>query len=264
MKLYLKQFCKDIKKYFGYAYYAASAELRAEVADSYLNWLWWIVEPFCFMLIYSYMFTIVFNARKPFFSIYIFLGLTIWNFFQRNIAASVKMVKSNKQIIKKVYLPKVILILERMMVNEFKMFVSFGIIIVMMIVFRTPVSIKYLWIIPMLVLLNLVTFAFMTWLLHFGVFIDDLANVVRIGLKMVFYVTGIFYSVEERIPKPWGHYFVRINPLALITDTFRKALLYAQRPYSHAIGYWFLLALVIAILGIRMIYRNENNYVKVV
>ncbi|MEG0805493.1 MAG: ABC transporter permease [Lachnospiraceae bacterium] len=260
----MKQFFKDFKKYFGYATYAAGAELRAEVASSYLNWLWWVLEPFCFMVIYSFMFSIVFNSRMPFFNIYIFLGLTIWNFFKNNLTASVRMVKNNKQIIKKVYLPKIVLIMVRMMVNEFKMLVSFGIVCAMMIFYQTPLTWRCLWVIPILVLLNLVTFAAMTILLHFGVFIEDLSNIVRIGLKMVFYITGIFYSVEDKLPAPYGHYAMRLNPIALITDTFRKGLLYNQEPYTHALLLWAILSLVIAILGIKLIYKNENNYVKVV
>ena len=47
----MKRFANDLKKYHGYALYAAKAELKAEVAGSYLNWVWWILEPVCLMLI---------------------------------------------------------------------------------------------------------------------------------------------------------------------------------------------------------------------
>ena len=43
----------DLKKYFRYSVVSAKSKLRAEVANSYLNWLWWILDPLCFMLIYS-------------------------------------------------------------------------------------------------------------------------------------------------------------------------------------------------------------------
>ena len=50
----MKKFINNIAKYYKYAVYSAKAELKSEVADSYLNWLWWIIEPFCFMLIYTF------------------------------------------------------------------------------------------------------------------------------------------------------------------------------------------------------------------
>ena len=43
------RFVKDIKKYWTYAIYSAKAELKSEVASSYLNWLWWILDPLLFM-----------------------------------------------------------------------------------------------------------------------------------------------------------------------------------------------------------------------
>ena len=37
---YVHRFFKDIKKYFYYAIRSAKADLRAEVANSFLDWLW--------------------------------------------------------------------------------------------------------------------------------------------------------------------------------------------------------------------------------
>ena len=31
-----------MKKYWKYAIYSSKAQLKAEVANSYLNWLWWV------------------------------------------------------------------------------------------------------------------------------------------------------------------------------------------------------------------------------
>ena len=52
----MNRFIKDTKKYWKYTIYAAKSQLKTEVANSYLNWIWWILEPFCFMLIYAFVF----------------------------------------------------------------------------------------------------------------------------------------------------------------------------------------------------------------
>ena len=46
------RFKDDLKKYWKYAIYSSNAQLKSEIANSYLNWLWWILDPLCFMLIY--------------------------------------------------------------------------------------------------------------------------------------------------------------------------------------------------------------------
>ena len=52
----MKRFWKDVTSHLSYAIYSAKSELKSEVANSYLNWIWWVLEPFCFMLIYSFIF----------------------------------------------------------------------------------------------------------------------------------------------------------------------------------------------------------------
>ena len=42
----MNHFIDDMKKYYSYAKYSAKAELKAEVAGSYLNWVWWILRLF--------------------------------------------------------------------------------------------------------------------------------------------------------------------------------------------------------------------------
>ena len=51
----MKRFFKDLKKYKNYIVYATWAELKSEVIGSYLGWLWLILEPLCFMLIYTFL-----------------------------------------------------------------------------------------------------------------------------------------------------------------------------------------------------------------
>lgn len=64
-----KRFMDDMKKYWKYAVYSSRAQLKSEIANSYLNWLWWILDPLCFMLIYVFMFGYVFKSDEQYFAI---------------------------------------------------------------------------------------------------------------------------------------------------------------------------------------------------
>ena len=109
----LKRFGTDIRKYFRYSIVSAKCQLKSEVANSHLNWLWWILDPLCFMAIYTFIFGYVFSSSEQYFPVYIFIGLTMWNFFDKNLVSSVKIVKNNKSIVSKVYFPKYILIITK-------------------------------------------------------------------------------------------------------------------------------------------------------
>ena len=259
-----KRFFTDIRKYFHYSIVSARSQLKSEVANSYLNWLWWILDPLCFMLIYTFIFGYVFQAREPYFPVFIFIGLSMWDFFNRMVTGSIKIVKNNKAIVSKVYLPKYILVLVRMWVNGFKMLISFGIVVLMMLIWQVPLTWNLLYFFPVVVLLMLFSFGCSLHLLHYGVFVEDLSNVVNIVLRMVFYLTGIFYNVATRIPSPYGDWLIRYNPMAFLLESMRTALLYGKTPHRKLMIVWFVVSMVLTVLGIRKIYRNENSYVKVI
>lgn len=262
----MKRFWNDIKRYYKYAIYSAKSKLQSEVASSYLNWLWWVLDPICFMLIYTLIFGVVFNASEQYFPIFIFIGLTMWEFFNKTLLQSVKIVKNNKAVVGKVYMPKYILVLVRMFVNGFKMLISFGIVIVMMLIYRVPVSLNILYIIPVLLTLFLLTFGCSTIVMHLGVFVQDLQNVVHIAMRLLFYMTGIFYNVEKRMAKyePYNHILLKGNPMALLLDSARRCLIYDAVPARKFLLLWFFIGVVLSVIGVRIIYKYENSYVKVI
>lgn len=264
----MKRFINDIRKYFHYVVYAGQAELKTEVANSYLNWLWWIIEPFCFMLVYTFVFGFVFGASEQYYPVFIFIGITMWNFFSHMLTDSVKIVKNNRSIVAKVYLPKYMLIFVKLYVNGFKMLISFGIVLVMMLFYRIPVTLNILWWFPLIISMMTVTFGICTFLLHFGVYVEDLSNVVRIVLRLLFYATGIFYDVEKRVGNRFGEqvgeYLTEWNPMAVMISSMRRVLLYESMPQYKWVTAWFLAGIFLSVLGIYMIYKNENSYVKVV
>lgn len=258
-----QRFLHDFKKYFRYSIVSAKAQLKAEVADSYLNWVWWILEPFCFMLVYAFIFGYVFNSREQYFPIYIFIGLSMWNFFNKTAQSSVKMIKANKNIISKVYFPKHVLLITRIWRNGFKMMVSFGIVVVMLLVYRVPLSWNVLFVVPVLLVFVLFTFALSCFMMHYGVYINDLSNVTAILFRMLFYLTGIMFNLEKRVPE-YGAALNRYNPVAFLITSMRQCLLYSQRPALRQLAVWFLVSALLAMLGIRKIYKEENSYVKAI
>lgn len=260
----MKRMVKDVRKYWNYMVYSAKADLKSEVASSYLNWVWWVLEPLCFMFIYAFIFGVVFNASEQYFSIFIFIGLTMWNFFNNTVTYSVKSVKSSKAIVTKVYIPKYILIIKKMMVNAFKMMISFGIVFIMMIINGIPLVWGNLWWLLIVLTMFLFTFAISVHMQHFGVYVEDLHNVLKIVLRLVFYMSGIFYNLETRLPIPYNEILLKGNPIAVLLNCMRKALLYNQSIDLLILIMILLLSALVSLWGIKRIYENENGYAKVI
>lgn len=260
----MKRFFDNIKKYYKYAIRSAKAELKSEVADSYLNWLWWIIEPLCFMLIYVFVFGVVFKNSTPYFASFVFIGLTAWDFFNRMINGSVKLITNNRDLVTKVYIPKYILLLAKSFTYLFKMGISLIITFGLMLFQGVPLTFHILWLIPIFIVLYIISFGAGMILMHFGVTLSDLSNLTNIGLKMVFYLSGIFYNIKERLSGTLGFVLLRANPIAFCMNQLRETMLYGKMISIEGMLFWLIAGLVLCAIGIHVIHKNENSYAKVI
>lgn len=260
----IKLFLENIKKYNKYAIRSAIAELKSEVADSHLNWLWWIIEPLCFMLIYTFIFSVVFTNNTPYFASFVFIGLSAWEFFNRMISGSVKLITNNRGLVTKVYIPKYILLLSKSYTYLFKMFISLVIAFILMAFQGVPITLYIFFIIPIIIILYILSFGIGMILMHYGVLFNDLANLTKIGLRMIFYLSGIFYNIRERLDGTLQFVLLRANPIAFCMDELRKVMLEAQLPSFEGLLFWLAIGIIICIIGIRIIHKNENSYAKVI
>lgn len=260
----MKKFLKELKNNREYISFSVRATLKAEVAGSYLNWFWWVLEPLLYMIIYATVFGMIFESSEKYYPVFIFIGNTFWALFSRTMVSSVSLIKQNETIISKVYLPKYILLIIDMGVNCFKFSLNVILIGIMMVIFKIPLSINILYIIPILIDLFVVSFGIGTFLMHYGVYIEDLTYVVSILMNMLMFFSGVFYSVEERLDYPIGIIIGKVNPIAFILTAARQALIYCQVPDITLLLIWLGIGLLLSILGVRKLYKNENNYAKVI
>ncbi len=258
------RFVNDLKKYWAYAKQSAKADLKSEVASSYLNWLWWVLDPLLFMMVYTFIATVVFNGREQYFPIFVLIGLTMWNFFDKTVLGSVRIVKSNHAIVSKVYVPKFILVIQKMLVNGFKMLISFVLIVLLMVAFKVPITYRVLYVIPLLIVLVVITFALGNLMLHFGVFVEDLYNVMKVVLKLTFYMTGIFFSIASRVPAPYNQLLLKFNPIAFVINSSRRCMIYAESTDLRLLLLWGVVGVILSVAALNIVYKYENSYVKVI
>ena len=261
---------RHLKRYNPYSIYAAKSELKSEVSASYLTWIWWILDPVLFMLVYVFITVVVFRSQGEYLPVVVIIGLTIWNFFNKNVSISVKIVNTFKGIVSKIYIPKYMLILEKMYVNFFKMMISFGIVAGFMIAYGIPFRPQLLYCLPLLVLVFILTLACCVIVAHFGVYVNDLYNIVQVILRFMFYLSGVFYDIGDRLGDGTfmgidiGWLMTHVNPVAYLINEFRQIIIYGESLRPLMFIYWLVFSLVLLAIGLFLMYRHENNYVKVV
>ena len=127
-----------------------------------------------------------------------------------------------------------------------------------------PFSWTFLLLIPIIAILYVISFGLGMILMHYGVTLNDLSNLTNIALKMVFYVSGIFYNITNRLSGILGIILVKVNPIAFCMNEARRVCVYGQVPSFLELGIWLIIGFGLCMIGINVIHKYENSYAKVI
>ena len=184
------------------------------------------------------------------------------------LTSSVKILRENRELVSKVYVPKYVLLASKSLTYLFKMAISFGLALGLMAVQGVPFRAKILLVLPIILVLYLVTFGLSLFLIHLGVLFSDMQNLVTIGLRMVFYMSGVFYNIRRLAQHvadgQLAFWMIRANPVAFCMDEVRKAMLEARGPSWEGLLIWLAIGIVLVWLGAALIHKNENTYAKII
>ena len=133
-----------------------------------------------------------------------------------------------------------------------------------MAIYKVPITANVLWFFPILITVIIFTFGVCTFTMHFGVFAEDLVNLVNIALRMMFYLTGVFFDLSTRINNAvYRTILLDLNPLANFIYNMRNVLIYSSHPIGMWTLIWFFIGCLLSVAGVKTIYKYENTYVKV-
>lgn len=246
-----------------YAKTTAWAELKSQVAESYLGWLWWILDPILFVLVYTFIVEFIFGTTLEYFPLYVFIGLIMWNFFSATVLSAVGIIRSYRSILLHTYMPKYILIFVQLIINLIKMAIGLIISWIIILILGIPLSINILNLLPILLVYIAFTFGVSLFFAHGGVFIADLHNITIVLTRLLFYLSGVFYSLE-RLPLMLRNIYSFVCPTGFMLAQCRNVMMYGMKVDYPILGYWLAFSILLIIIGLRIMNKHENTYIKVV
>jgi lipopolysaccharide transport system permease protein len=120
---------KEIYKYREMLKNLVRKELRTRYKGSVLGFLWTFINPLLQLLVYTVIFSTVMRINIDRFYIFMFVALLPWIFFSTSVQSSSSTIISNKDLIKKIYFPRVVLPVSVVISGLMNMIFSFAIFI---------------------------------------------------------------------------------------------------------------------------------------
>ncbi len=258
----LKRFIKDVVKYKEYVYLSSRSELKTQVSETVLGYLWWILDPFLQMLIYTLLVTFIMKKKMENFAVFAFIALLPWKWFLTSISSSTDCIKKKASVLQQVYLPKFILPLIKCLVNLVKFIFGFVVIFILLFAFKIKPTFHIIEVIPVIIVNGLFLYGVCLHVAHYGVFLTDLKNMMNHLTRLWFYVSPGIYHISQ-IPEKY-RFLWWLNPMTTFFESYRNVIMYGKSPLYGYLLVWFVVSCVILYLGLRNSYKFDKNYTKVI
>jgi ABC-2 type transport system permease protein len=206
-------------------------DLKVKYKNSVLGFLWSMLNPAFVLLVYYVVFKYFLKNPTPYFALYLFAGLLIWNLFQTATTGAVSVIVANSGIVKKVAFPREILALSQVGTACVFFFFQSLVLILFLVGFQYSPAWSYLPI-ALFALVDLIVFAaaLSVFLSAVNVFFRDIEHLILVVLNAWFWGVPIIYSYDLAYGMFARHHLIWLarlylaNPVTTVVISFQRAL----------------------------------------
>lgn len=234
-------------------------DFKTKYKRSVLGVLWSFLNPLLTMSVQYIVFSTLFRSDIPNFALYLLTGIVCFNFFSEATSMSLTSIVGNASLITKVYVPKYIYPLTRVMSSTVNFLLALIPLLAVMLITRTPLR-------PSLLLLPLGVLCLFTLALGMGlllasamVFFRDTQFLWGVVNMLWMYATPIFYP-ESIIPARFLPVY-KCNPLYHIIRFIRIVLMDGVSPEPKAYALMLIASLVPLVIGTLVFKKTQDRFV---
>ncbi len=231
--------------------------------------IWFLLQPVLTTLTFVIMFVRV--AKIPIGGIppiLFYLGsVAIWSYFSDTLTATSKTFTDNATVFGKVYFPRLILPLARVVSGVLKLLIQLGLFIAVWLYYLlVKHAITPNWHIvffPLLLLiLALLALASGIIITSLTTKYRDLTFLIGFGVQLMMYATPVIYPLS--IASPDKQFWLWLNPLTSLFEAFKFAFLGEGAFSFFWLGYSAVFTIVLLMVGIVIFNRVEKRFIDTV
>lgn len=254
----MKNLFLTFKKYHFLLFQLVKKDIKLKYRNSYLGVFWTMLEPLLTMIVLVLVFSKMGNQTKDF-PVYILTGRLLYTFFSNTTRTALRSVRSNANMIKKVYVPKYMYPFASA-ISGYIMFLISLIVLAFVAIAR---GVKPTWhlieaIFPLLIVF-IMTLGAGLLLSAVAVFFRDMEYLWGVALMLLMYACAIFYRVED-IASEKNIWLFQLNPLYAVIENFRDAI-FGNSMNVPAMLYSLIFSIVLLIVGTVVFYKKQDQFI---
>lgn len=217
---------------------------------SVLGYVWSLLQPLALFAVLYLVFTVVWNIDTPHYKLFLLLGVMMWGFFLQGTTEGLKGFIANYQMIRKVSLPRIILVAA----SVSSCFVALLFNMVIFVVFALFEGVDWhprlIWFFPLLASLYMLGLGISFILSIIVVRVRDMINIWEVAMNLGFWVTPVMYPMSK-VPEEY-RFFLFINPLSGILE-YSRYFLVGIGGVTH-VGYIYVIGISLAVFATGILF----------
>ena len=252
----MNMFMNKIKQYQFMFSELVKRDFNKRYKRSVLGILWSMIAPLFQLLVMSFVFDRVFGDSMEHYTIYMFAGQLMFNYFREATDNGMQSITSNAGIITKVNAPKYLFLISKIMAASINFLLTLVIFFIFVIAYRVTITWKFIFIIFPIICLFVLIVGTGLILSAMFVFFKDVQYLYDIFTIALMYFTAIFYDVKifegSIVAK-----LIYLNPVFVYINYLREIVLHNNIPSLTYHLYCIFYALLILRIGMWM-YKKYN------
>lgn len=245
-------------------YFLAWRDIKVRYKQTALGAAWAVLQPLLTMGLFSLLFGVFLklpSGGAPY-PLFVLSALLPWQLFAYALTHSSESLVADRNLITKVYFPRLVVPLSSVTAGLVDFGVSFLLLVGMLLLYRQPLTWRIL-ALPAFVLLVLLTaMGVGLWFSALNVQYRDVRYTVPFLAQFWFYATPIAYSIEI-IPPQWRALY-SLNPMTGVVEGFRWALLGTDYSVGPLVLVSSAMVLLLFISGLVYFKRMEERFADVI
>jgi lipopolysaccharide transport system permease protein len=235
--------------------------LKVRYARTHLGYVWALVQPLSFMLVFTLMFSLL--GRTPAgevpYPLFAYAALVPWSAFAGGVSTATSSLTSHSTLLTKVAFPREILPLTYVIAALVDLGIASLALIALAIWYGVHIGLSVLWVVPSLVVMTVFLCGLSLLLAAVHVRYRDVGIAVPILLQVWMFVTPVIYPLEaaRNALSPTLYLLYTMNPMVAVVDTFRKATILNDVPDATALSIGMVCSL--GLLPIAYVYFKYNE-----
>lgn len=251
--------------------YFITAEARSKAfssgRDTYLGKIWLILDPLFQVSVYVIVFGMILNVSRGIdnFVGFLVLGVIFFGFLSKGINGGSMIIQNSRNLIISFKFPRISIVLS----SVIRQFIDnalpaiIAVLVAMVFQYDDLPGWSLIALAPLYLILHIFNLGITLIIGRITAFIPDMKSVISLLSRALFFVSGVFFSIDRFEMQPILKNIVEINPVYQFLGAVRTCVLEGSFPQISVWAYLSAWTAALLIIGLLFFWQAEERYTRV-